>query len=172
MRLVKIHKCDIWEPHRRQRQAAAHQTGALLSHTGFLLPDFRKIKWGKKQHSVHFNVTDTLNSDILIRSTTPQQPAGFPWWTEPRATLIYWGVFIIIIIIIMNLFWLFSSIFYEDVRHEIGIFIRGEFIQSFQNQSPASDALRRPCECRARGALALYLLIKKKMALCYRGGQR
>lgn len=47
MRLVEIHKCDIWEPHRQQRQAAAHQTGALLSHTGFLLPDFRKIKWEK-----------------------------------------------------------------------------------------------------------------------------
>lgn len=66
--------------------------------------------------------------DILIQSTTPQQPPGFPWWTEPQVRLIYWGFFIII----MNLFWPFSSIFYEEVRHGIGIFIRGEFIQSLR----------------------------------------
>lgn len=56
MHLVKIYECDIWEPHRQQRKAAARQTGALLSHTGFLLPDFRKIKWEKN------STTSTLPS--------------------------------------------------------------------------------------------------------------
>lgn len=134
-KICYLGKCISWkyinaisESRIGTKETAARQTRALLSHAGFLLPDFRKNKVEKNSTTSTLPPLTRWFFDILIQSTTPQQPPGFPWWTEPQVRLIYWGFFIII----MNLFWPFSSIFYEEVRHVIGINIRGEFIQSLR----------------------------------------
>lgn len=133
-----------------------------MTHAGL----FRKIKW--KKNSTTSTLPSLTRWSVTFWSCRRRCSnfLGSPDEPNLKLHLSIEGCFFIIII--MNLFWLFSSIFYEEVRREIGIFIRGEFIQSFQNQSPASDALHRPCECRMHGALALYLLINKDGALLSR----
>lgn len=87
-----------------------------------------KIKWRKTaQHPLYHH----WHADFLTFWSSRRRHnnlLGFPDELNRKLDLFIEGFFIII----MNLFWPFSSIFYEEVRHVIGIFIRGEFIQSLR----------------------------------------